>query len=1708
MRFLQQTLPLLLTLVTTAVFGQLITPGDNASTPVGVAVTFNIATNDIEANSNADPATIDLNIFTQDKEKTISNGDGDYSVTDAGDLTFTPAPGFSGTASLSYSISGFLLPGQITITVFNSAPVANDDNGAVNEGQQVTLAILANDTDDALGIDPGTVDLDPGRLGRQNNNSTDAGEWSVNGQGELTFEPNDNVPGPATLTYTVRDTENELSNIATITISINAVNDPPKANDDAGQTQEETNVTINVVQNDTDNEGPVDAATVDLIVSTDAIDQSTTTDAGAWSVDNNGVVSFTPVTNFVGSATLAYTVRDASGVTSNQATITITVNNVNDAPEAKDDVASTNEETTGTVDVTTNDTDIDGSINKGSVDLNTGTVAIESSNSTDQGNWSVNGNGIVSFTPVASFVGQASLTYRISDNNGAASNIATITFTVIGVNDAPQARGDNGTTQEETAVTINVLENDSDDGTLNANSVDLNTGSPGIQKSNNTDQGNWSVDNNGVVTFTPAKDFTGTASITYTVNDNDGETSNVATISIAVSNVNDLPMATNDAFSTDEDVEATFNILTNDRDVDGTLQPSTVDLDPSSPGIQNTVDVAGGTINTVNSTGTVRYVPAKNFFGTVTARYTVSDNEGGVSNVATITITVNSVNDPPVANNDLAAAEENETVTINVLENDIDIDGSLNIGSVDLNTSQTGIQTSITTSAGTFTVNGSGVVTFDPIENYNGIATTTYTVRDNGGATSNAATISINVNSVNSLPIATDDAITTPEDTPVQLNVVQNDRDPDGTINAATVDLDTSTPGIQNTLVVADKGTFTIPTSGIVRFTPVQDVFGVTSITYTVDDNVGATSNAARITVTVTSVNDKPVAVADATTTPENTAVTITILANDKDVDGTLDATKVDLNTAASGIQNTITVTGGTFAVNTAGVVTFTPTPGYSGKATTNYRVSDNEGAESNAVAITVTVSSVNDAPVAKDDVATTKEDVTVTIRVLDNDDDDDGLNTGSVDLNPSTSGIQNTFTTTGPGGTFTVNSNGVVSFKPTENYTGTAAASYTVSDNQAVVSNVATITVTIEPQNDAPVAKDDAATTSENTAVTFSVIANDTDVDGTIDPATVDLNTSQAGIQNSFTNTGGTFVASANGSVTFTPATNFSGSTTANYRVNDNTGATSNTATITVSVDGINDPPGFDQIPDQFVLENSGAQTITITGVTKGAGEDAQQLTWFVSSGNTNIVSSPTITYNGTGKQATLKYNVEPDATGTVVVTVNVVDNGSNVSPNRNSYTQTFTVNVVEVNFTSTPVTVAVRQVPYIYDITITDVDPTLTIAAAQKPAWATLTSTGKNKARLSGTPGADVPASSVVTLQIKQGSKVLATQEFTLKVNRRPVVAPVVVTLEEDQSKAFDEAAFTAAFSDPDQGDVLTEIQFPIMPRHGNLLLNGTAITPATRIAASLLPTVVYRPVQDYVGQDTLYWKASDGMSYSTDSARVELTVTPVNDAPVISDLETAPLEHEIAEETPQQITKTFTITDPDNTTLASAEIGFRLQSFDLDKDRLIFTNTDKITGNYNQQAGTLLLAGEATIQEYIDAIRSIQYAYVNFDEIEDMTKSVYINVFDGSLSSETKERPIKLVYTFQDIDIPTAFTPNGDGSNDVWKIVDADNSNPAQYEQSKTRVYDKRGRLVFESNGFSASWDGTIKGEALPPDTYYYTIDLQYGNKRYKGIVTILK
>jgi gliding motility-associated-like protein len=1696
--------------------------GAGVTTPEDTPVSLNIINNDTDAEGPVVPSTVDLNTATTDIDASHTNTAGSWVVnTSTGVVTYTPASDYNGTATLTYTVqdnSGATSNQatiSITVTPANDLPVAGNDSGLTTpEETALVITILSNDSDPDGTIAANTVDLDPTTPAIDNTyiKADGNGTWNVNASGVVTYTPKADFNGPVSLTYTVQDNSGGTSNVATISVNVTAANDAPVANGDNATTNEETAVSFSVTTNDTDIDGTIAANTVDLDVNTTGIQNAfTTPSVGAWTVSTTGVVTFTPALNFQGSATLPYTVNDNGGATSNQATISVTVVDVNDAPTAGNDAATTNEDTPVTITVLTNDTDGDGTIAANTVDLNTTSGGIQTSYSDDDGSYTVSTSGIVSFTPASNFNGSTTHTYTVNDNDGATSNVATITITVNAVNDAPVAVNDAATTAEETLVTISVLDNDTDaDGkaTINATSVDLNTATPGIQNANNVSGvGAWTVNTSGVVSFTPATNYNGTATLQYQVNDNSGATSNAATITVTVNPANDAPVAVNDVVTTNEDTPVTKNVVTNDTDADGngTIAVGTVDLDPATAGIQTSASVSGGggTI-TVNASGVITYTPTVNFYGTATASYTVNDNTGATSNIGTITITVNPLNDAPIANNDLTNADENETVTFNVVANDIDIDGTVNPATVDLNVAQAGIQNSATGTGGTFTVNATGEVTYTPTLNYNGTAMIQYRVNDNTGTASNTATFSILVNSVNSLPVAVNDAITINEDATATLSLVGNDSDPDGTINAATVDLNTSLAGIQNSYTVASQGVFSVNGSGVLTFDPVDNFNGTASITYTVNDNVGATSNQATITITVNAVNDAPVANNDVANASDGVAVQINVVANDTDIDGTINVATVDLDVAASGIQTTKTVSGqGTWTVNTSGIVTFTSVANFNNTATLQYRVNDNGGATSNSGTISVTVTAVNDPPVANNDAGTATEDNVLNINVIANDTDPDGsINGSTIDLNPSSPGIQNTITNAS--GTFaaSVASPGIVIYTPASNFTGTATATYTVNDNGGLTSNSATITITVTASNDAPVAVNDAVTTTEDTAVKFDVTANDTDTDGTIDGATVDLNTALAGIQNTNTVTGGTFTASATGEVTFTPTANYYGTAVVSYRVNDDAGATSGAATITVTIQAVNDDPVFDEITPnpQRVLRNGAQKTITITGISAGPGE-TEQLLLTATSGNTTVIPDPVVTYNGTGATGTLKYQPAANQSGSAEITVKLLD------PGFKEFTRTFTIDVVEVKFTSQPVTVAVEAELYQYNITITDVVDNLTIAAVQKPSWATLTipPTGKNVAVLKGTPPSGAPVSSVVRLQIKDGTTVLDEQQFTLIVNRRPVASSYNLAINEDIATPLVSQDIANSYSDPD-GNPIAGIQITGLPRHGNLVLNNATLTQDATIPFASVSNVIYQPAQDYTGHDTIYWKASDGFSYSKVSASINYTIAPVDDPPVITFLETDSLDYDLGSEDAQILTALFEANDVDSDSLTRAEIRFRPDDFEPEHDRLLFTSTPTITGIYNEATGELLLTGKTTIQEYVQAIRTIQYNYIDLEDINLGTKRVTIALSDGESLSTPRDRYIELIYTFEGIDIPNAFTPNGDHANDVWRI--SASKGVDQYNEAEIKIYSKRGQLLYQSVGFDKAWDGMYNGEILPADTYYYTIDLKYNKIMYKGIVTILR
>lgn len=474
----------------------------------------------------------------------------------------------------------------------------------------------------------------------------------------------------------------------------------------------------------------------------------------------------------------------------------------------------------------------------------------------------------------------------------------------------------------------------------------------------------------------------------------------------------------------------------------------------------------------------------------------------------------------PIANPDSATTLRNTAVTVNVLTNDTAPAGSTLVPSSVIVVTQP--------TNGTVNVNANGTITYTPVAGFTGVDTFTYAVADNTGTYSLPGLVTITVTGL--APVAVDDNAVTPEDTPVAIDVLANDFAPDGVLVPSSVVI--VTPPLNGSAVVN-------PATGVITYTPNLDYNGPDSFTYRVRDDKDQLSNVATVSITVTPENDGPVARPDNALTQLDQPVVINVLANDTDPDNDIDPTTVTIVAPPSN---------GAVVVNpVTGAVTYTPNAGFTGTDTFTYTVDDLTGLTSNEAVVTVRV---NAPPVANNDVAVTPEDFSVNINILANDTDSDGT------LVPSSVAI-----VTGPAnGTLIVNpTNGVVTYTPNPDYFGADSFTYTVRDNDGAVSNVATVNITILSVNDPPVAVDDFATTDVNAPVTIDVLANDFDIDGTLEPSTVTIITGPTH--------GVATVNPVTGEINYTPNAGFAGGDLIVYIVQDDEGGVSNQASVVIRV-------------------------------------------------------------------------------------------------------------------------------------------------------------------------------------------------------------------------------------------------------------------------------------------------------------------------------------------------------------------------------------------------------------------------------------------------------------------------------------------------------------------------------------------------------------
>jgi VCBS repeat-containing protein len=465
--------------------------------------------------------------------------------------------------------------------------------------------------------------------------------------------------------------------------------------------------------------------------------------------------------------------------------------------------------------------------------------------------------------------------------------------------------------------------------------------------------------------------------------------------------VDHQPVAQDDAVSVNEDASANADLAANDSGLeDGGIVYALASVPAHGTAV-------------VNADGSFSYTPAPDYSGADAFGYSVTDQDGDLA-TATVAVTVISVDDLPVANDDAVSTSQGSSVGGDVSSNDSGFgDGGIvySLAGAPAN--------------GSVSVNTNGRFTYAPDSGFAGVDSFGYQVRDADGDTATAM-VSVTVTAVNTnaTPVAVNDSVSVPEDGNVSGDLRANDS---GLQDGGIVYSLSSPPA---------NGNAVVDTSGSFQYTPNANFNGSDSFTYSVSD-VDGDSDSATVSITVNAVNDTPVAAADSASVNEDSQVSGDLRANDSGlVDGGI----------AYRLQSP--PSNGSAQVQSDGRYTYTPASDFNGSDSFSYAVSDADGDEATAT-VSVTVNPVNDLPVAASDTATMRQGERADIAVLAN---DTGLGDGIATLS----------VTQPANGAVSVDANNMVSYTPDSSFFGSESFTYTITDGNGD-SSVASVGVDVE---------------------------------------------------------------------------------------------------------------------------------------------------------------------------------------------------------------------------------------------------------------------------------------------------------------------------------------------------------------------------------------------------------------------------------------------------------------------------------------------------------------------------------------------------------------------------------------------------------------------------------------------------------------------
>jgi len=1040
-------------------------------------------------------------------------------VSDLTGLQFTPALNFNGSVSINYTVTDGTLSVAgnhvVTVGAGNDAPVVINSISSQDEDSAATALDIPAPTDvdgDVLSI---TIDALPtnGVLTYADNTPVGAGDLLTVAQlTGLEFTPNADFNGDVVINYTVNDGSVDVTGSHTVKVGI--VNDAPVVADSASsQNEDSVSISLNI-PSPTDIDGDSLSITLASLPANGTLTYADNTLVGATDVLTVAQLTglqFTPNADFNGDVTISYVVNDGTvNVVGNH---TITVNPINDLPVVTNSASTQDEDSSAVALNITAPTDVDGDVLTITLDsLPTDGVLTYADNTLVGAGDSLTVAQLTGllFTPNADFNGSVVINYTVND--GTVNVGGSHTVTVNAVNDAPVVT-DSTSNQAEDSVSIplNISTPTDVDGDVLTITIDALPTDGTLLYADDTVVGAGDTLTVAQLTglqFTPNADFTGNVAINYTVND--GTVSVGGTHTVTVGEANDAPVVTDSTSAQDEDTASVALNIPAPTDIDGDVLTVTIDALPTDGTLlyaDDTVVGAGDTLTVAQLTG-LQFTPNADFNGTVAVNYTV--NDGTVNVGGTHTVTVNPINDAPVVVNSTSNQEEDSgTQPLNIpAPTDVDNDVlSITISLTELPTDGTLTYADNTPVALTdvLTVSDLTGLQFTPNANFTGSVVINYTVND--GTVDVDGNHVITVGPINDLPVVTDSTSTQDEDSASTALNIPAPTDVDGDVLTITIDAlptngtltyaDNSAVGASDVLTVAQL-------TGL-QFTPSADFNGTVDINYTVNDgsaNVGGTH-----TVTINPVNDAPVA-NDSTSTQDEDTVSIPLnIPAPTDIDGdvltiTIDALPTDGTLLYA--DDTVVGAGDSLTVAQLTGLQFTPNANFAGNVAISYTVSD--GSLTDTATHTVTVDTVNDAPVVNDSTSMQDEDSENIVLGIDipTDPDGDAL-LAQIDTLPNDGLLRfgdNSLVRAGE--SFDADRLAEITFTPNPDFNGDVAVSYNVTDGTSTVS--ATHTITVGPIPDG-VSPGDGDLTDDANAIDINAILRAAEIEDCVLEGTYQMN-------------------------------------------------------------------------------------------------------------------------------------------------------------------------------------------------------------------------------------------------------------------------------------------------------------------------------------------------------------------------------------------------------------------------------------------------------------------------------------------------------------------------------------------------------------------------------------------------------------------------